>query len=345
MSTAVKALLVCMTLGCSSEMARTMKIDLRAASNVDTTGILGITLYLYGVDCAAGPHCDSMLKMAMHPRGSMLAPFSETRAQPGTYVHIDPSGLGSACGLLYTEAYATQAFPGKTLAAGCADLTLPMEGTAPVVIDMVSTTDADSDGWIGQFNFPDGSHKQGPDCNDNEPTIYPGAAEPECTGDHNCDGRATCTRECQSNADCASQPNNAHCCSFDPSWVCQMCAISTCAESSECLGTHCCNHANSMCTVNLPSTLCNCASTTECRTLGGAQCCISNQNTAGDLTPGTCTDVANYLRTHPSGFFTEWCRCESTAQCDGLFPTLAGQICCVRNRLVCDIPRTGESCL
>ena len=78
--------------------------------------------------------------------------------------------------------------------------------------------------------------------------------------------------------------------------------------------------------------------------LGGAQCCVSNQNTAGDLTPATCTDVDRYLMTHPS-IRTEWCRCENSQQCSNLFPQLANQICCASNRMVCDTPQAGEHCL
>ena len=343
MSTAVKALLACMVFGCSSEVTSNMQVDLHTMSNVDTTGIRGITLYLYGTDCSAGPKCDDVLKMAMHPRGGMLVPFSETSAQPGSYVHIDPSGLGSSCAMLYIEAYATLGFPGQVMAAGCADVTLP--NTTPVVIDMIGTTDSDQDGWIGQFNFPDGSHRQGPDCNDAENTIYPGAAELPCTGDHNCDGMASCNKECQSNADCANKPNNAHCCSFDPNWICQMCPLSTCAESSECTASHCCNRTSLMCTTPAMNT-CNCSTTGECSVLGQAQCCVSNQNTSSALVPGTCGDVDYWINTHPQqGFFTEWCRCENSGQCDNLFPSLATQICCVSNRMVCDAPRTGETCL
>jgi hypothetical protein len=349
MSTAVKALLACIVFGCSAEVTNSMQVDLHTMSNVDTTGINGITLYLYGTDCTAGPKCDDILKMAMHPRGGMLVPFSETTAQPGQYVHIDPSGLGSACAMLYIEAYSTPGFPGQVMAAGCADVTLP--NSTAVVIDMISTTDHDMDGWIGQFNFVDGTHRQGPDCNDNDATIYPGAAELPCTGDHNCDGMATCNKECQSNADCANKPNNAHCCSFAPNWICQVCqGGTTCAESSECVSpmpvTHCCNHTSSMCALPMGQNQCNCSTTNECGMLGAAQCCVSNQNTSADLVPGTCGDVDYWLAHHPQqGFFTEWCRCESSQQCDNLFPSLATQICCVSNRMVCDAPRTGETCL
>jgi hypothetical protein len=93
--------------------------------------------------------------------------------------------------------------------------------------------------------------------------------------------------------------------------------------------------------------LCNCATTGECATISPTQCCISNQNTAGDLTPGTCYDSNLWLQTHPmaTGFFTEWCRCETSQQCANLFPTLVAQgLCCVSDRMVCDAPRTGETC-
>jgi len=344
MSTTVKALLVCFVFGCSSEVTSKMPVELHTMSNVDTTGINGITLYLYGTDCNAGPKCQDLLTMAMHPRGGMLAPYSETTAMPGQYVHIDTSNLGSSCAILYVEAYATVVFPGKVIAAGCSDVTLP--NSSPVVIDMISTTDGDGDGWIGQFNFPDNTHKQGPDCNDGDANIYPGAAEPECTGDHNCDGMASCSRECQSNADCANKPANAHCCAFAPTWACIACGGSMCAESSECGTAHCCDHTTSMCTANTTHNQCNCSTTTECSVLGPAQCCVSNQNTSGQLVPGTCGDVDYWLNTHPQqGFFTEWCRCESSAQCDNLFPSLSSQICCVSLRMVCDAPRAGENCI
>src|SRR5215468_2604119 len=125
MSTTVKALLVSLVVGCSSEVTNQMPVQLHAASNVDATGVVGITLYLYGTDCAAGPKCSDLMTMAMHPRGGMLAPFSETTAHPGQYVRIDTTNLTSSCAILYIEAYATAAFPGKVLAAGCSDVTLP----------------------------------------------------------------------------------------------------------------------------------------------------------------------------------------------------------------------------
>jgi Putative metal-binding motif len=346
MSNALKLFCVSALIGCTSEIGRSMPVSLQPASNVSTSGINGITLYLFGVDCSAGPRCDALLTMAMYPRGGDLVAFSETRAQPGTYVHVDTAGLGSACAMLYVEAYATPAFPGKTLAAGCADITLPDSGAPAVAVDMISVTDGDSDGWIGQFNFPDSTHTQGPDCNDADVNIYPGAAEVSCTGDHNCDGKASCERQCQSNADCATAPNNARCCSFSPNWMCQPCSVSNCAESSDCNTTLCCEHSSSTCEQPTTGTLCNCATQQECSIQGTSKCCVSNQNTSGDLIPGTCGDVQNWYATHPgSSFFTEWCRCENRTQCAVLFPSLAGQICCVTQRGVCDLPRVGETCM
>src|SRR5262249_26764254 len=164
---------------------------------------------------------------------------------------------------------------------------------------MISTTDGDSDGWIGQFNFPDNTHKQGPDCNDGDATIYPGAAEPPCLGDRNCDGRSTCNRECQSNADCAGHAGGA-CCSFAPNFVCQQCQ-GTCVVSSECSATHCCQRqgGTTSCVTATGPNQCQCATTSECAPQGAAACCVSNQNTSGQLVPGTCGDVEYWLMTHP----------------------------------------------
>ncbi|HJZ85280.1 MAG TPA: putative metal-binding motif-containing protein [Polyangia bacterium] len=323
---------------CSSDVTNGgMSVGLRAASNVDTNGIQSIKLSLY---CKAGTACDQLLKMARSPHDPSLGPVEETPYfQPGSYLHWVPTNFSGDCTTLYVEAYATPG-PGKVLAAGCQDITPPAQGSVKVMVEMISVNDNDGDGWIGQFNFPDGTHRQGPDCNDNDARVYPGATEDPCTGDRNCDGMATCNRECQSNADCANKPGRT-CCNLS-SYVCEMCPASSCSTSSECTSTHCCQRQSpqNMCVPPTNPKQCQCINTSECLALAPVFCCVSNQNTAPDLSPGTCSSDVN---THSGGFYTEWCRCQSSAECDQLFGL--NFVCCVSNRMVCDLTRSGEFCL
>src|SRR5262245_9702134 len=344
MSDAMKLLLAGLVCGaCSSRVTGgTMSISLQSMSNVDATGIQDIALYLYGMDCTTpAARCDDILHMGISPRG--LALSRETAARAGEYVHVDLSDFDKGCAVLYIEAYAGPVWPSQVIAAGCADLTVPEPGnTTTVVVNMISVSDADMDGWIGEFNFEDGTHAQGPDCNDSAYHVNPTAIEDQCTGDRNCDGTSVCERGCQSNADCVGKANAA-CCNLS-TFVCEACPQQSCATSSECTSGCCQRQDATGACVTPGNDVCQCITTAECGVLGSSACCVSNQNTSSQLTPGTCTDIRTYLQTHQS-FRTEWCRCESSGACDALFPQFASQICCIQSRRVCDAPGTNERCL
>jgi len=343
MSDALKLVLIALLGGsaCSSQVTGgSMSISLQSMSNVDATGIQDIALYLYGMDCTTpAATCDALLHKGISPRG--LGQARESAARAGEYVHVDLSEL-SGCAMLYIEAYAGPMWPSQVLAAGCSDLTLPDQGNIPVVVNMISVTDADMDGWIGQFNFEDGTQAQGPDCNDSDYHVNPSAIEDACTGDRNCDGTSVCSRECQSNADCVGKAGGP-CCNLT-SFACEQCPQQSCATSSECTSGCCQRQDTTGSCVSPGNDVCQCITTTECNVLGASACCVSNQNTSSQLTPGSCTDIKTYLQTHQT-FRTEWCRCESSGACDALFPQFAAQICCIQSRRVCDSPGTNERCL
>jgi len=328
---------------CTSQVTGgSMSISLQSMSNVDATNVQDIALYLYGMDCSTpAARCDDLLHMGISPRS--LGQARETAARAGEYVHVDLSDFDQQCAMLYIEAYSGPVWPSQVVAAGCSDLTVPKEGTnMTVVVNMIAVSDTDLDGWVGEFNFEDGTHAQGPDCNDSDYHVNPFAIEDTCTGDRNCDGTSVCDRECQSNADCADKTGGP-CCNLN-SFSCETCPQQSCATSSECASSCCQRQVTNGACVTPGTDVCQCITSTECGAVGSSACCVSNQNTSSQLTPGTCTDIKTYLQTHQT-FRTEWCRCESSGFCDTLFPQFASQICCIQSRRVCDAPGTNERCL
>jgi hypothetical protein len=324
------SVLVLLVGACSPEAGPTLAASLHTSSTVSTVDVQSITLYLFGQRRTDGNTfgCTDLLQRAFNPRDQTLILIKTDSVIPGVFHSYD---LDASAGVvLYVEAYKTPIAGGPVAAAGCSDVVVPSVGRASVVVDMFGVEDLDGDGWIGKFLFGNGQTAPGPDCNDMDPTVHPGAPEGPCEGDKNCDHQLPpCDRQCQSNAECIGRGG---CCDLS-SFTCYRCPPNGCATSSECQRQGgCCDETSMMCTASSSASRCLCANTADCPFAN--QCCVSNFAT-DPLRPGTCATVG-------TGFGSSACRCQHDAECTALF---GATVCCVSPERVCGIPnQVGESC-
>jgi hypothetical protein len=316
--------------GCAAEERPTISMTLQADSTVSTVDVQSITLYLFRQSRSDGTifGCTDLLQKAFNPQDPTLVQIKKDSVIPGIYrsYDLDPS-MGV---VLYVEAYKTPIPGGQVLAAGCTDVVVPAGGHQAVLVDMFGVDDLDEDGWIGKFKFPGGATAPGPDCNDMDPSVHPGALEGTCEGDKNCDHQLPpCNRQCQSNAECIGRGG---CCDLS-SFTCYQCPSNQCSSSSECGSRgNCCDEATMMCTQPAGAQRCLCANSVDCPFSN--ECCVSNFAT-DPLRPGTCATVSG-------GFASTSCRCQHDSECVHLF---GGSVCCVSPERVCGLPnQTGESC-
>jgi hypothetical protein len=224
-----------------------VSVRLLAAQAVSAQDIHAIALMVYREQRRDGSMvaCTDFLERALNPRDPALDRRLSQALEPGTYASIDLGSLRESEVILYVEAYRSATPGGQVLAAGCAQVKVPDRGHAAVEVSMVPVTDADGDGFIGQFMLPTGT-VPGPDCNDADPTVP---------------GQVPCGQQCTQTADCQSMPvmsgTTGNCCVSN-----QMPA-----KSGFCAPI----------VANFDSKYCRCQRTDECHTLFNRTdiCCLS----------------------------------------------------------------------
>ncbi len=165
-----------------------LALSLRPPAGVPSADLQSVRLSVFsgtrGDGSALG--CSDFLEHGQSPIG-LLREVEQTRAPGETFaIELQPGPK-----VVYVEAFPSAVGAGEVRAVGCGQTTVAPGTRAPVTVDMLRAVDGDQDGAAGLIDLGGGQVFQGPDCDDLDPQVHPGAPEP-CGGpkDLDCDKRA-----------------------------------------------------------------------------------------------------------------------------------------------------------
>ncbi len=184
----VSCLLSPVPLSCDAALApppARLTLTLRPPVGVPSTDLQSVRLSVYTATRADGTAlgCSDFLERAQSPVG-LVREIEQTHA-PGETFSMD---LQPGAKVVYIEAFPSPVGAGAVRAVGCGQTTVTPGARAPVTVDMLRAVDGDQDGSAGLIDLGGGQVFEGPDCDDMDPQVRPGAPEP-CGGpkDLDCD--------------------------------------------------------------------------------------------------------------------------------------------------------------
>ncbi len=162
-----------------------LALFLRPPLGVPSTDLQSVRLSVFTATRADGTAlgCSDFIERQQSPVG-LVREIEQTRA-PGETFAID---LQPGPKVVYVEAFPSSVGAGAVRAVGCGQTTVTAGVRAPVTIEMLRAVDGDQDGSAGLIDLGGGQVFEGPDCDDMDPQVRPGAPEP-CGGpkDLDCD--------------------------------------------------------------------------------------------------------------------------------------------------------------